>query len=288
MSDMIQTLLTSIKWLKSTPLPLEDLTSGESLGFMDRIWRTTLKMPQSPQRSMVRVARSSSRTKSPARDTAGARSGSALARAASFRAKIRPEAEARAEEFAESIVKSVKMCMSSLYSEAELPGLSAGEVSLQHGRVSGMWKVSRGGSAEMCTSVDKIKLTFSLLIRGIACSYDFSGRRLHGEVSCSYEKLQFRVQICQKVTPECFTDKLTLEHLSLEDVKGVRMNVSGFGPLNWVAGKSVTNVIQETVLQVVEDHLKAGVLMALHNSSFFFHIRPTVSQNLEPAGILVC
>ena len=29
-----------------------------------------------------------------------------------------------------------------------------------------------------------------------------------------------------------------------------RMNVSGFGPLNWVAGKSVTNVIQETVLQV--------------------------------------
>lgn len=90
-------------------------------------------------------------------------------------------------------------------------------------------------------------------------------------MSCSYEKLQFRVQICQKVTPECFTDKLTLEHLSLEDVKGVRyvfystptrpellkwideifrMNVSGFGPLNWVAGKSVTNVIQETVLQV--------------------------------------
>ena len=29
-----------------------------------------------------------------------------------------------------------------------------------------------------------------------------------------------------------------------------RMNVSGFGPLNWIAGKSVTNVIQETVLQV--------------------------------------
>lgn len=82
-------------------------------GFMDRIWRTTLKMPQSPQRSMVRVARSSSRTKSPARDTAGARSGSALARAASFRAKIRPEAEARAEEFAESIVKSVKVLKNS-------------------------------------------------------------------------------------------------------------------------------------------------------------------------------
>ena len=30
-----------------------------------------------------------------------------------------------------------------------------------------------GASAEMCTSADMIKLTFSLLIRGIACSYDF-------------------------------------------------------------------------------------------------------------------
>ena len=121
---------------------------------MDRIWRTTLKMPQSPQRSMVRAARSTSRPNS------RSRSGSALARAASFKGKAKPESEAQSDEFAESIVKSVKvvvstdrvsstacplqMCMSSLYSEAELPGLSAGEVSLQHGRVSGMWKVSRG------------------------------------------------------------------------------------------------------------------------------------------------
>jgi len=179
-------------------------------------------MPQSPQRSMVRSARSSSRTKSPAQAPSAPRSSSALARAASFRGKTRPEAETLADEFAESIVKSVKMCMSSLYSEAELPSLSAGEVALQHGRVSGMWKVSRGGSAELDTSADNIKLTFSLSIRGIACSYDFSGRRLHGEVSCSYEKIQFRVQICQKVSPECFTDKLTLEHILLEDVKGVR------------------------------------------------------------------
>ena len=34
--------------------------------------------------------------------------------------------------------------MSSLYSEAELPGLSAGEIRLKGGRVSGLWKVSRG------------------------------------------------------------------------------------------------------------------------------------------------
>ena len=33
--------------------------------------------------------------------------------------------------------------------------------------------INLGASAEMCTSADMIKLTFSLLIRGIACSYDF-------------------------------------------------------------------------------------------------------------------
>ena len=105
-SDMLATISDTLHTIHTTRL--EDKKPAES-GMLDRIWRTTLKMPQSPQRSMVRVARSSSRTKSPARDTAGARSGSALARAASFRAKIRPEAEARAEEFAESIVKSVKV-----------------------------------------------------------------------------------------------------------------------------------------------------------------------------------
>ena len=35
----------------------------------------------------------------------------------------------------------------------------------------------------------------------------------------------------------------------------VRMNVTGFGPLNWIAGKSVTNVIQENVLQVNNAYL---------------------------------
>lgn len=78
----------------------------------------------------------------------------------------------------------------------------------------------------------------------------FSGRRLKGEVSCCYEKVLFRVQLSQKVTPECFSEPIKLRNISLLDVKGVRMNVTGFGPLNWIAGKSVTNIIQETVIQV--------------------------------------
>ena len=39
----------------------------------------------------------------------------------------------------------------------------------------------------------------------------------------------------------------------------VRMNVTGFGPLNWIAGKSVTNVIQENVLQVNNAYLSKNL-----------------------------
>ena len=73
---------------------------------------------------------------------------------------------------------------------------------------------------------------------------------MKGEVSCCYEKVIFQVELSQKVTPECFSEPIKLQNISLLDVKGVRMNVTGFGPLNWIAGKSVTNIIQETVLQV--------------------------------------
>ena len=43
---------------------------------------------------------------------------------------------------------------------------------------------------------------------------------------------------------------MELAEISLQDVKGSRMNVTGFGLLNWIAGRTVSNLIQETVLQV--------------------------------------
>merc|ERR1719443_2006959 len=100
-----------------------------------------------------------------------------------------------AKEFAESIVKLLKFVMSSLNSEADLPVISAGEIKLVNGRVSGMWKVSRGVMASVQCKNDGVSLTFPVVLRGIACSYDFSGRRLKGEVSCCYESLQYQLWI---------------------------------------------------------------------------------------------
>ena len=149
---------------------MAQVTGGGS-GILDRIWRTTLKLPETPQRSMARGARSSSRAKSPGADKSAARSRSAAAKGKSRERSV-PGAAAgsQADEFAENIVKSLKVarvghitsasvphpqvCMSSLYSEAELPGLSAGEIRLKGGRVSGLWKVSRGeGDIAHCRDI---------------------------------------------------------------------------------------------------------------------------------------
>ena len=53
----------------------------------------------------------------------------------------------------------------------------------------------------------------------------------------------------QRVSAEA-SSNMEMVDLTLKDVKGVRMNVTGFGLLNWIAGKTVSNLIQETVLQV--------------------------------------
>ena len=53
----------------------------------------------------------------------------------------------------------------------------------------------------------------------------------------------------QRVSAEASTN-MEMVDLTLKEVKGVRTNVTGFGLLNWIAGKTVSNLIQETVLQV--------------------------------------
>ena len=98
--------------------------------------------------------------------------------------------------------------------------------------------------------------------------FDPSGRRLKGELSCTYEKVTFKVQLSQQVSTECYSSVIELENLALIDIKGARfilkillsaslihlfrLQVSGFGPLNWFAGKSVTNIIQETSIKVCD------------------------------------
>merc|ERR1712051_1159453 len=52
---------------------------------------------------------------------------------------------------------------------------------------------------------------------------------------------------------------LKLLELQLENVEGGKMEVHGFGPLNWLAGRKVSDLVQETLLQEVEQELRQGL-----------------------------
>ena len=142
MDDIISNLIELINYFKSSK---PESVGREELGMLDRIWRTTLKMPETPRRSMVRGARSTSRAKSPLDSNSKLRSQSTLGR----RIKdsiiaTKKDVEGAADDIAESLIKSVKICMSTFYGEAELQPLETGEIKLTRGKVNGLWKLCRG------------------------------------------------------------------------------------------------------------------------------------------------
>ena len=120
------------------------------LGILDRLWRTRVKIAETPRR---RMARSLSRTQSPDRGYKQ-RSKSSFGNSPLTIDQVPPAAAAvsgdLADHSAECLVKSLKCCMSAFYSEAELPSFTAGETKLNLGRVSGLWKVSRGEKFLIC------------------------------------------------------------------------------------------------------------------------------------------
>jgi len=258
-------------------LKLNDVHTENKPGLLDKLWRTSIKLPESPRRSLVRGSRSASRTKSPEKSRS----------LSSFGSKKSRSESSTADQIAETVIGLVKTCMSLFYSESELPPLSAGEIKMEKGRVSGMWKLCKGGMSKITCSDNSASVSFPVSMRGLTSSYDFSGRRLKGELSCTYEKVTFQVQLSQQVSTECYSSVIELENLALIDIKGARLQVSGFGPLNWFAGKSVTNIIQETSIKKAEDHLRAGIVLAIQNGSLYFQCKES-EVGLVPAGVLVC
>ena len=139
--EVTSNIIDLIKYFKSSK---QENVGTEESGVLDRFWRTHLKMSETPRRSMVRGARSVSRTKSPIEQNSR-RSQSTLGRRIKDSILTgKRDARGAADDIAESITKSIKLCMSSFYSEAELQPLSTGEIKLTRGKVTGLWKLCRG------------------------------------------------------------------------------------------------------------------------------------------------
>ena len=255
-----------MKTLREVKMDKLDNCKVKEKGFFDKLWRKNLKIPDTPKSSLKRTVSSASKGRSrtdekPRQEENGKR----RSRSASHSKKGavttsfplgQSLGQEKADDFADTIIKSLKSALKDkFHNEIDLPEYCAGEVTLDDGRVSGIWKVSRGGAASLGSRTDVLILTFPLMVRGMLACYSFKGRRVKGELACAYDRVVFNVKISQKVRAEAGNCPQLVE-LSLSSVEGVRMDVHGFGPLNWIAGKKVTDLVQETVLQVEQHDIK--------------------------------
>ena len=88
----------------------------------------------------------------------------------------------QSEEFAEMIVQAVKAVMAKHLSGVDLQDHQAGEMKLSQGRLSGLWKLSRGGGGgggDCLIDCDPEwnNLSFSVVVRGLLSSYHFRSVR---------------------------------------------------------------------------------------------------------------
>ena len=271
MKFLVQSALDTLKTFKEVKLEKLDDCKVKEKGFLDKFWRKNLKLPTSPKTSLKRSISSAGKSRSRVEEKSQKDEiKQRRSRSASHPRQVTAPfplgqslGQEKADSFADTIVKSLKVSLKNRFnSEIDLPEYTAGEVTLNDGRVSGIWKVSCGGSANLGSRTDVLILTFPLVVRGLLACYSFRGRRVRGELACAYDKVVFNVKLSQRVRAEVGSCP-QLVQLTLASVEGVRMDVHGFGPLNWIAGKTVTDLVQETVLQVnSEKYLNKLILMS--------------------------
>jgi len=301
MDDLVDHCLDTVAGLKKDKL---DQVKGGSKpkGLLDRLWRKNIRPADSPRKSLVRStsfkekgSQKEDRGRSEKKETIKterprSRSGSkTLAGGKLSLVTTSNLGQERANLFTDSVISSLReLLKSGGKEEVSLPEYSSGEVTLSGGRVAGLSKVARGTGSipSLGARTDVLLLNLPLMVRGLQASYKFGGRRVEGELTCNYDRVEFSVKLSQKVKAEVGGSRPELVLLQLAKVEGVRMDVTGFGPLNWIAGKKVSDLVQEVVLQEVEDELRYQLEVLLQNLGFYFQIEESVSPSLTPIGII--
>jgi len=290
-ANLVQSSLDVLKIIKEVKTDDLDNCKAKESGLFDKLWRKNIKVPEAPKVSLKRSLSSVTKSK-PNKDEQfeednNKRSNSKKSSISSPFPLGANLSQKKADEFADTIINSLKAALKNkIGGEIELPEYGAGEVTLDHGKVSGICNISRGGEASLGSRTDVLILSFPLVVRDIKACYSVKGRIVKGDLVCSYHKVSFNVKLSQRVGTEVGTCPQLVE-LSLSCVEGVKMDVSGFGPLNWIAAKKITDLIQETVLQEVEDEFKCLLQYQLAHLAFYFQIVEQVSPNLTPVGIIV-
>jgi len=301
-----------IRHLATSSLPMDDLIDSASLtldllreagpvvvgeqgrksSFLDKLWRTSLKLPATPQTSLKRsISREVRRGGEEGGAEVAKRRGRSRSKSRS-RKEPRPPTptslgEERSNQVADELIDAVKKGLGSrLACSLPLPDYSAGEVCLGRGRIQGLGRLGRGGGAEIQPRAGNLIISIPLQVTGVRASYNLSGRRLEGELSFAYHTLTYRARLTQPIGAEV-EGNLKLLELQLENVEGGKMEVHGFGPLNWLAGRKVSDLVQETLLQEVEQELRQGLEDQLDQLAIYFQAVEKESPGLVPIGLLV-
>jgi len=267
---------------------------GRRTSFLDKLWRGSLKPPKTPTSSLHSAGRSLSR----GGEEGGV--GEVIRRRGRSRSKSRSSrrgpsvaqpvwhwgGEERCTQLAEEVVVAVRRGLQpKLASSIPLPDYSAGEVCLGGGRVQGLGRLALGQGATLAPRHGHTALAFPLQVSGVSASYSLSGRRLEGELTFSYSTLTYTARLTQDIGAE-LTERLQLVDLELQAVEGGKMEVRGLGPLNWLAGRKVSDLVQETLLQEVEEELRAGLEQQLSFLSLYYQAVEREAPGLVPVGVL--
>jgi len=285
MDDWLDCSLTTLTMLKEAGR-VEVEERGRKSSFLDRIWRGNIKIPSTPHTALRRsFSRAESLQETNSLGRKKRRSKSRGARAPSLPTSLNL-GEDRSNLLADIVMSAVRQGLGvRLGCSVPLPDYSAGEVCLGQGRIQGLGKLDRGGMAVIGTRTDMLELSFPLQVRGLQATYTFGGRRVEGELKFSYNSLKYRVRLSQRVGSE-IADTMELVDLELEGVEGGKMEVHGFGPLNWLAGKKVSDLVQETVLQEVELELRQGLEEQINKLAVYFQAIEKESPGLVPIGVV--
>jgi len=297
--EMEDILDHSLELVASLKKEKADKSKADSKGLLDKIWRKNIKLADSPRNSLVRSSsRSQSkegRDKSETRNekNQGDKRSRSRSNVASRNERIAlpttSGSQERGEAFADTVISSLgELVRLTGRSELCLPEYSSGEVTLLNGKVRGLSKMSvgEGAGVSMGSRTDVLLLSFNIAVKDLQVAYRFKGRRVQGELTCVYDRIEFSLKLSQKMRVEVGASRPELVLIQLARVEGVRMDVTGFGPLNWIAGKKVSELVQETVLQEVEDEIKAQMEVLLGNLGFYFQLEESSSPNLSPIGII--
>merc|ERR1712106_1319863 len=189
---------------KEVKLEKLDSCKVSEKGFFNKLWRKNLKIPDTPTSSLKRSLSSAGKGRSRTVEKPNLEENMKRSRSSSHSKNAATSTfplsqsleEENADEFADTIIKSLKAALKDKFnSEIELPEYCAGEVTLDDGRVSGIWKVARGGAASLGSRTDVLILTCPLMVRGMLACYSFKGRRVKGEQACAYDRVVFNVKL---------------------------------------------------------------------------------------------